>query len=214
MQRRCGFHIRILLHRLWRSPLSEGASYIRSPTGSRDIFALFAFGRGAKLRTHNSTNQKSSLSVDFRSFVWTPPLRGTDSRNGEGIPFHGGSKPPPYGWDTEGVLSVLVGCDNLCLPFEGREGWGVCEYEDAPPLRISHTHSPPPPMAEPFSLRLGHARALTTVQVVIHSPRAASLPYLGKATVFPSFRERMEHFGIVEQRLRRCNGYIKRQQYA
>ena len=28
----------------------------------------------------------------------------------------------------------------------------------------------------PFSLRLGHARALTTVQVVIHSPRAASLP--------------------------------------
>ena len=26
-------------------------------------------GRGAKLRTHNSTNQKSFLSVDFRSFV-------------------------------------------------------------------------------------------------------------------------------------------------
>ena len=26
---------------------------------------------------------------------------------------------------------------------------GRKEYEDAPPLRISHTHSPPPPMAEP-----------------------------------------------------------------
>ena len=52
-------------------------------------------------------------------------------------------------------------------------------YEDAPPLRISHTHSPPPPMAEPFSLRLGHARALTTVQVVIHYPRTASLPQRG-----------------------------------
>ena len=30
--------------------------------------------------------------------------------------------------------------------------------------------------ATPVSLRLGLARALTTVQVVIHSPRAASLP--------------------------------------
>ena len=55
MQRRCGFYIRILLHRLWRSPLSEGASYIRSPV---------------------------------------------DSRDGEGIPFCGGSKPPPYENDT------------------------------------------------------------------------------------------------------------------
>ena len=31
MHRRCGFHIRILLHRLWRSPLPEGASYISPP---------------------------------------------------------------------------------------------------------------------------------------------------------------------------------------
>ena len=34
----------------------------------------------------------------------------------------------------------------------------------------------------PVSLRLGHARALTTVQVVIHSPRAASLPPGGRQT--------------------------------
>ena len=51
--------------------------------------------------------------------------------------------------EGEDAPSVLVGCDNLCLPFEGREGWGVCEYEDAAPMRILHTHSPPPPMAEP-----------------------------------------------------------------
>ena len=40
------------------------------------------------------------------------------------------------------------------------------------PLRFLHTLAPPPSV----SLRLGHARALTTIQVVIHSPRAASLP--------------------------------------
>ena len=38
----------------------------------------------------------------------------------------------------------------------------------------------------PVSLRLGHARALTTVQVVIHSPRAASLPP-GRGLVLPFF---------------------------
>ena len=76
----------------------------------------------------------------------------------------------------EDASSVPKRLGFMSLPFEGREGWGVCEYEDAPPLRISHTHSPPPPMAEPFSLRLGHARVLTTVQVVSHYPRAASLP--------------------------------------
>ena len=54
MHRRCGFHIRRLLHRLRRSPLPEGASYIRSPT---------------------------------------------DSRDGEGICFCGGSKPPPLRLD-------------------------------------------------------------------------------------------------------------------
>ena len=139
MQRRCGFHIRILLHRLWRSPLSEGASYIRSPM---------------------------------------------DSRGREGIPFCGGSKPPPYGWDTEGVLSVLVGCDNLCPPFEGGIKGGClritaklecCETDKALIGIFVCINTPP----YPFSLRLGHARALTTVQVVIHYPRAASLPQRG-----------------------------------
>ena len=49
----------------------------------------------------------------------------------------------------EDASSVPKRLGFMSLPFEGREGWGVCEYEDAPPLRISHTHSPPPPMAEP-----------------------------------------------------------------
>ena len=35
----------------------------------REGIRIWHSGRGAKLRTHNSTNQKSSLSVDFRSFV-------------------------------------------------------------------------------------------------------------------------------------------------
>ena len=41
MQRRCGFHIRRLLHRLWRSPLPEGASYIRPPRVAAASFSSF-----------------------------------------------------------------------------------------------------------------------------------------------------------------------------
>ena len=43
----------------------------------------------------------------------------------------------------------------------------------------------PPRCGPPVSLRLGHARGLTTHRVVIQDPRAASLPHKGRLSFVP-----------------------------
>ena len=172
-------------------------------THRRCIFVNPTVGRGPRrCALRNSTNLKSSLSVDFRSFVCAPAAvthtkmyrlfpRGWGIRASlwEGIQDF--EKQPRGGFSLV-ALRKAGGARSVTEGERGRK-----EDKEAPPLRISHTHSPPPPMAEPFlaaarsrsgsdnrlgchSLpsrrfatsqgRLGQARALTTVQVVIHYP--------------------------------------------
>ena len=71
------------------------------------------------------------------------------------VVFFGGSKPPPYRLGEKSLIR--------CVPV----GFvGVARQGQS--LRL--------PSAATVSLRLGHTRALTTHCVVIHYPRAASLP--------------------------------------
>ena len=114
---------------------------------------------------------------------------------GHRLAHFGGSEPPPY----EGIACASR-CSPLCVILSGatrsrtlRLAQGVPTARDlaqhkygkaranASHLRILYCRWLPP---YSVSLRLGHARALTTVQVVIHSPRAASLP--GGSLIYPS----------------------------